>query len=195
MASKSLTELIAQADERGLAASGLACLDRCLPLLALDDEGGEPLRPLWAGVAEGEETWGARLAEVRAALDGVDARDDEAVSVRRMLGAAPAVWAGEPLREWADGCSAAALRIHRGLDGVDPAADADWLAGCRTSAEGAGADGLGPLVLGELRRQQQILETLERTPGTGALRRVLDLSAEGRRVLTAAASRRARVRD
>ncbi|WP_267243033.1 hypothetical protein [Streptomyces sp. PR69] len=195
MAPKSLTELIAQADERGLAASGLACLDRCLPLLVPDEEGGEPLRPLWAGVAEGEEAWGARLAEVRTALDGVDAQDDEAVGVRRMLGAAPAVWTGEQLREWADGCSAAALRIHRGLDGVDPAADSDWLAGCRASAEDAEADGLGPLVKGELRRQQQILETLDRTPGTGALRRVLDLSAEGRRVLAAAASRRARVRN
>ena len=45
----SLVELIAQADERGLAASGLACLDRCVPLLGGDDE---ILRPLWASLAE-----------------------------------------------------------------------------------------------------------------------------------------------
>ncbi|MDX2784412.1 hypothetical protein PV379_44960, partial [Streptomyces caniscabiei] len=41
----SLVELMAQADERGLAAGGLACLDRCVPLLGGDDE---VLRPLWA---------------------------------------------------------------------------------------------------------------------------------------------------
>ena len=46
----SLVELIAQADERGLAASGLACLDRCVPLLGGDDE---VLRPLWANLAAG----------------------------------------------------------------------------------------------------------------------------------------------
>ncbi len=39
-----LEELIAQAGERGLAVSGLACLDRCAPLLGGDDE---VLRPLW----------------------------------------------------------------------------------------------------------------------------------------------------
>ena len=44
----SLVELIGQADERGLAASGLACLDRCVPLLGGDDE---VLRPLWAALA------------------------------------------------------------------------------------------------------------------------------------------------
>ncbi|MFE4060972.1 hypothetical protein ACFXP3_32550 [Streptomyces sp. NPDC059096] len=46
----SLVKLIAQADERGLAASGLACLDRCLPPLA---EEPDVLRPLWAGVGAG----------------------------------------------------------------------------------------------------------------------------------------------
>lgn len=40
---RSLLELIDGADERGLAAAGLACLDRCLPLLAGDR--AEALRP------------------------------------------------------------------------------------------------------------------------------------------------------
>ncbi|MFD4814942.1 hypothetical protein [Streptomyces sp. NPDC058418] len=55
----SLVKLIAQADERGLAASGLACLDRCLPLLA---EEPDVLRPLWAGIVDGEQDWSVRLA-------------------------------------------------------------------------------------------------------------------------------------
>lgn len=72
----SLVELIAQADERGLAASGLACLDRCVPLLGGDDE---ILRPLWASLAESEawgedegwgEDWGERVEQARAKLDG-----------------------------------------------------------------------------------------------------------------------------
>ncbi|MDH6607764.1 hypothetical protein M2164_003399 [Streptomyces sp. SAI-208] len=63
----SLVELIGQADERGLAASGLACLDRCVPLLGGDDE---VLRPLWAGLADdaGAEEWGERLEQVRGKL-------------------------------------------------------------------------------------------------------------------------------
>lgn len=54
----SLVELIARADERALAASAVACVDRCLPLLegveglGLDaDE--SVLRPLWVAVEEG----------------------------------------------------------------------------------------------------------------------------------------------
>ncbi|MET8769844.1 hypothetical protein ABZV94_23550, partial [Streptomyces sp. NPDC004658] len=64
----SLVELIAQADERGLAASGLACLDRCLPLLGGD---GELLRPLWARLADGSD-WSADLARARTALGPAD---------------------------------------------------------------------------------------------------------------------------
>ncbi|MER6926135.1 hypothetical protein ABT314_45750, partial [Streptomyces spiralis] len=63
----SLVELIAQADERGLAASGLACLDRCVPLLGGDDE---VLRPLWGTLAEGRDgDWADRLEQARGALD------------------------------------------------------------------------------------------------------------------------------
>ncbi|CAM5730205.1 hypothetical protein SALBM311S_00430 [Streptomyces alboniger] len=60
-------ELIAQADVRGLAASALACLDRCLPLLGGDVE---ILRPLWAGLADevDADDWGERLEQVRGRL-------------------------------------------------------------------------------------------------------------------------------
>ncbi|MYQ30378.1 hypothetical protein GTW65_04780, partial [Streptomyces sp. SID4956] len=64
----SLEELIAQADERGLAASGVACLDRCVPLLGGDDEA---LRPLWGTLAEGPDDgdWGEVLRQTREKLD------------------------------------------------------------------------------------------------------------------------------
>lgn len=166
----SLVQLIAEADERSLAASGLACLDRCLPLLA--DE-TEVLRPLWAGIAEGEDGWAGQLATARAALDGAPAVG-AAAPVREMIGAAPSEWAAEPLAEWAAACSALALELHQGLD---PSGGAE-----------------GPLVTGEERRQIQILEVLAGTPGGAGLRRALDLSTEGRRVLRAALSRRARAR-
>ncbi|MFE9658860.1 hypothetical protein [Streptomyces sp. NPDC005955] len=69
----SLVELIAGADARGLAVSGLACLDRCVPLLGGDDE---LLRPLWASLGDAGDgapgadaaTWGERLDRVRTAL-------------------------------------------------------------------------------------------------------------------------------
>lgn len=88
----SLVELIVQADERGLAASGVACLDRCLPLLA--DE-GEALRPLWSGIADGEQNWAPRLAAAREALEAAVISDETAVLVRKMLAAAPSEWAAE----------------------------------------------------------------------------------------------------
>lgn len=64
----SLEELIAQADERGLAVSGVACLDRCVPLLGGDDEA---LRPLWGTLAEGPDDgdWGEALRQTREKLD------------------------------------------------------------------------------------------------------------------------------
>ncbi|NWF30890.1 hypothetical protein HW130_32385 [Streptomyces sp. PKU-EA00015] len=169
MTSKSLTELIAEADERALAASGLACLDRCLPLLV--DE-MDVLRPLWSGIAAGEDGWADRLATARAALDAVPAADEAAAPVRQMIGAAPSEWVAERLAEWASACSALALEVHQELDPTD------------------GAD--GPLVAGEERRQIQILEILLATEGTAGLRRAMDLATEGRRVLRAALSRRAR---
>ncbi|WP_327353898.1 hypothetical protein [Streptomyces sp. NBC_01304] len=167
----SLVELIAQADERGLAASGLACLDRCLPLLDAPDDA---LRPLWASLAEGE-CWRVPLGLVRDALPGPAApghgSGDAAALALRMLAAVPAERSGPGLREWADACSAAALQIHRGLD----------------------VAGDGPLAAGELQRQIRVLELLAGR-GVGGLRQAVDVSTEGRRIVRAVVSRRARGR-
>ena len=193
MASKSLRELIAQADERGLAASGLACLDRCLPVLASE---ADALRPLWAGLVEGEEDWSGRLAEARATMESASVEDEAAALVRQMLGAAPSEWEADPLREWADDCSVAALELHHRFDagpGADEPAAADVvqvLARCREGEP----DGAGPLVAGELRRQIQILEILAEARGGVGLRQALEVSIEGQRVLRAVVSRRARVK-
>ncbi|WP_406383414.1 hypothetical protein [Streptomyces sp. NBC_01618] len=191
----SLLELIAAADERGLAASAVACLDRCLPRPA-EGFDPDPVRPLWAGCADGSG-WPDRLAEVRAALDAAADTDGAAPQIRKLLGEAPVDRAAPGLREWADACSLAALEIHQQFDtpgGDTTADDTDLLRRCRTGDPGGG----GPLVTGELRRQIQILETLAETTGTvgggAALRRVLDLSTEGRRVLRAVVSRQARGR-
>ncbi|MEV5780157.1 hypothetical protein AB0M86_17940 [Streptomyces sp. NPDC051639] len=189
----SLVDLIAQADERGLAASGLACLDRCVPLLGGDDE---VLRPLWSSLADGG-AWGEYLDRARAELevidpgqDGAGAGEDEAaVLVRRMLAAAPDDPFAPDLREWADACSVAALRIHRLLDAA--AGDTDT---CPVSAHREGrTDGISPLVAAELRRQVTVLELLAGR-GAGGLRPALEVSTEGRRVLRAVVSRRARGR-
>ncbi|MFI1418407.1 hypothetical protein ACH4VX_10480 [Streptomyces sp. NPDC020731] len=181
----SLVELIAQADERGLAVSGLACLDRCVPLLGGDDE---VLRPLWASLAEAAPAgdWAQRLEQARGALDAAADGADEAVTlVRRMLAGAPAGRSAAGLREWADDCSVAALRIHRLLDGAD---DGRGLAdACRDGRP----DGLSPLLAAELRRQLAVLELLA-AHGPGGLRGALEVSTEGRRVLRAVVSRRSR---
>ncbi|MER6181192.1 hypothetical protein [Streptomyces sp. NPDC001652] len=181
----SLVELIAQADERGLAASGLACLDRCVPLLGGDDE---LLRPLWASLADTGD-WGAGLEVARGKLGGgEDADEDAAVLLaRRMLDAAPATPDAAEVRVWADACSVASLQIHRLLD---PAADDAPLDARR---EGR-TEGMPPLVAAELRRQVTVLEVLA-GHGTAGLRRALEVSVEGRRVLRAVVSRRARGRN
>ncbi|GAA1161031.1 hypothetical protein GCM10009654_16810 [Streptomyces hebeiensis] len=225
----SLVKLIAQADERGLAASGLACLDRCLPLLSAEET--DVLRPLWTGVVDGEQDWRARLVESREALDelrvgdpvdggagtadaGAAATADPgsadvglmAVLVRTMLGSAPSDWAAEPLRTWADTCSVMSLELHQRLDAVGDggsAGAAERLARCRedtvvvADAEdgAAGTDGIGPLVAGELRRQVKVLEILAETAGAPGVRRAMDVSTEGQRVLRAVVSRRARARS
>ncbi|MEV0486376.1 hypothetical protein AB0I69_38000 [Streptomyces sp. NPDC050508] len=199
----SLLELIAQADERALTAGGLACLDRCVPLLGGDDE---VLRPLWtslAGGAVGEE-WGERLEQVRAKLPALfeEPGEDWAVQLaREMLATAPAVLAGTPVREWADACSVASLRIHRLLEVMAPADGADGADDIGSRREGR-TDGMSPLVAGELRRQIAVLELLAGTgtgagagTGVGGLRQVLAVSTEGRRVLRAVVSRRARGRS
>ncbi|MFF9275268.1 hypothetical protein [Streptomyces griseosporeus] len=183
----SLVELISQADERGLAASGLACLDRCVPLLGGDDE---TLRPLWASLAEGADgsAWNTSLEQVRGKLAGPeDTGEDEAAQLaRRMLAAAPAEPAAPEVRVWADACSVASLQIHRLLD---PATDAGPVDAHR---EGR-TEGMSPLVAAELRRQVTVLELLAEH-GAAGLRPALEVSTEGRRVLRAVVSRRARGR-
>ncbi|MEU7565252.1 hypothetical protein AB0A99_04425 [Streptomyces fradiae] len=189
-----LVELIARADERGLAAAALACLDRCLPLLA--PEATDQLRPLWLGVARAGDGWPDRLAEARSAVaavadtapvDAAPVDTEEAALVRRMLDEAPGTWASGPLREWADTCSLAALELHHRLCAAPSPGLAEVLERCRTG----GPEGVGPLADGELRRQVRVLEVLA-DGAAGGLRRALDLAAEGRRVVQAVRSRRAR---
>ncbi|MEU6350033.1 hypothetical protein ABZ896_11965 [Streptomyces sp. NPDC047072] len=187
----SLVELIGQADERGLAASGLACLDRCVPLLGGDDE---ILRPLWAELADDTgDAWGERLEQVRAKLGTVgepgaeEPGADEAVALaHRMLADAPASRSAGELRAWADACSVAALRIHRLLDPLGGTSPVDAPREGRT-------EGVSPLVAAELRRQTKVLELLA-AHGPSGLRPALDVSTEGRRVLRAVVSRRSRRR-
>jgi hypothetical protein len=199
----SLVELIAQADDRALAVGGLACLDRCVPLLGGDDE---VLRPLWTSLADGAvgETWGESLEQARAKLpapfeepgeeSGEGTVENRAVQhARRMLATAPAVPVGTPVREWADACSVASLRIHRLLEVMVPAGDADGADDIDSRREGR-TEGMSPLVAAELRRQVTVLELLAGT-GSGGLRQVLAVSTEGRRVLRAVVSRRARGRS
>lgn len=195
----SLLDLIERADARARAATAVACLDRCLPLLA--GAGAEPLRPLWAS-CEGGRDWANRLAAVRTELDrtagDASGADDPVALVRAALAAAPSDFAAAPLREWADACSLLALRVHGRFDAPDRGAPGDEeypLAAARSGEPAA----VGPLVAGELERQVRILETLAETSGTAGsgagLRKALDLSTEGRRVLRAVMSRRARVRS
>ncbi|MFC9290504.1 hypothetical protein [Streptomyces sp. NPDC057052] len=189
----SLVDLIARADERGLAASGLACLDRCVPLLGGDDE---ILRPLWGNLTDASDAadWGGLLEQIRGKLgvggdpaeeDG-DGGDEAVLLARRMLAAAPAERTTARLRAWADACSVASLRIHRLLDPADDPAPLD-------SRRAGDAEGMPPLAAAELRRQVTVLEVLA-GHGAGGLRRALEVSVEGRRVLRAVVSRRARGR-
>ncbi|MFI5818349.1 hypothetical protein ACIA8I_04195 [Streptomyces rishiriensis] len=182
----SLVELIAQADERGLAASGLACLDRCIPLLGGDDE---ILRPLWGNLTEDSDAadWGELVERARDKLGAPPAQGDEAgLLAHRMLAAAPEDRRAAGVRVWADACSVASLQIHRLLD---PAADG---APVDSRREGR-TEGMSPLVAAELRRQVTVLEVLA-GHGASGLRRALEVSTEGRRVLRAVVSRRARGR-
>ncbi|MER5613685.1 hypothetical protein [Streptomyces sp. NPDC002215] len=187
----SLLELIAAADERGLAASAVACLDRCLPQ-PVDGADPDPLRPLWAGCADAA-VWPDRLAEARTALDAAADEAGAAPRIRKLLGEAPADRAAPELRDWADACSLLALEVHLDPD-VAPGTTARTV---RRLGEDD-PDAAGPLPAGELRRQIRILELLTKatdasSAGAG-LRQVLEVSAEGQRVLRAAVSRRARGR-
>ncbi|MEU5280608.1 hypothetical protein ABZ782_09260 [Streptomyces asoensis] len=182
----SLVELIAQADERGLAASGLACLDRCVPLLGGDDE---ILRPLWGNLTADSDAaeWAELLEQARGKLAGATEEDDEAgLLARRMLDATPDDRSAAGIRLWADACSVASLQIHRLLDPAEDASSVDSRREGRT-------EGMPPLVAAELRRQISVLEVLA-GHGAGGLRRALDITTEGRRVLRAVVSRRARGR-
>ncbi|GAB2860817.1 hypothetical protein GCM10027074_29920 [Streptomyces deserti] len=182
----SLVELIAQADERGLAVSGLACLDRCAPLLGGDDE---ILRPLWQSLTDTADAgdWGRGLEQARGKLDAFDSADEAALLARRMLAAAPAEPCAAEVRVWADACSVASLQIHRMLDPAeDEAASVDARRQGRT-------EGMSPLVAAELRRQITVLELLA-GHGAAGLRGALEVSTEGRRVLRAVVSRRIRNR-
>ena len=189
----SLVELIARADERGLTAGGLACLDRCVALLGGDDE---TLRPMWAALADGTapEDWATRLEQARVKLDAeslapsaVSVEDEATLLARRMLASAPATRSAAGAREWADACSVAALRIHQLLDAS--ASDASSVDAYRDGR----TEGISPLVAAELRRQATVLELLA-GHGSGGLRQALAVSTEGRRVLRAVVSRRARGR-
>ncbi|MFJ9628720.1 hypothetical protein ACIQPR_03055 [Streptomyces sp. NPDC091280] len=184
----SLVELIAQADERALAVSGLACLDRCVPLLG---GGDEVLRPLWAALADGAAAreWGERLEKARAELPALfeePGEDLAAPLARRMLDTAPDVPADPSARAWADTCSVASLRVHQLLDPADDGSPVDARRAGRT-------DGVSPLVGAELRRQVTVLELLSGA-APGGIRQALAVSTEGRRVLRAVVSRRARGR-
>ncbi|MFG2279054.1 hypothetical protein ACGFNQ_10240 [Streptomyces asoensis] len=181
----SLVELIAQADERGLAASGLACLDRCVPLLGGDDE---ILRPLWGNLTADADAadWAGLVEQARGKLTGATEDDEAALLARRMLDAAPGDRSAAGVRLWADACSVASLQIHRLLDPAEDASTVDSRREGRT-------EGMPPLVAAELRRQISVLEVLA-GHGAGGLRRALDITTEGRRVLRAVVSRRARGR-
>ncbi|MEU6591284.1 hypothetical protein ABZ923_19030 [Streptomyces sp. NPDC046881] len=183
----SLVDLIAQADERGLAASGLACLDRCLPLLGGDDE---LLRPLWARLAD-DSDWAGELTRAREALGSAEPADEAAQLARRMLRSAPAERTADAVRPWADACSVASLRVHRLLDpATDDGSDPQGADGLDAGRAGDPAD-LPPLVAAELRRQAAVLELLA-GHGAQGLRGALEVSVEGRRILRAVVSRRAR---
>ncbi|MGY0018218.1 hypothetical protein [Streptomyces sp. cg35] len=181
----SLVELIARADARALAVSGLGCLDRCVPLLGADPAHDEALRPLWTCLAGDRAGWDERLVAARAALDGGDATGEAAQEVRRMLATAPRQTASDGWHEWADACSVAALQAHLTLDaaGAPVTAAAAWREG-RT-------EGMSPLLAAELQRQTRILRLLAES-GAGGLREALDVATEGRRVVRAVLSRRAR---
>jgi len=176
-----LVELLAGADELGLAASGLACLDRCVSLLGGDDE---VLRPLWGNLAPGgtPDDWAPLLHQIRAKLDATPDGDEPALLVRTMLDAAPADRTGDAVRTWADTCSVTALRVHLLLAPTPSTTE--------VPRDGRTTD-LPPLVLAELRRQITVLEVVAAHGGAG-LRRAVDVSTEGRRVLRAVVSRRGR---
>ncbi|MFH8988935.1 hypothetical protein [Streptomyces sp. NPDC017940] len=197
-----LADLIARADETALAASGLGCLDRCLPLLGSTDQ---VLRPLWVSLADGT-AWEGALAEVRQGLrasrashEGFAPASHEGSAPASREGSTPASREGSAPDSSDRGAATALAR--RMLDAVPAARSAgalrSWADTCSATALrihrllDAGDDAMAPLVAAELRRQIRVLELLEADGDavTGNLRQVLDVSTEGRRVLRAVVSR------
>ncbi|MFD9248240.1 hypothetical protein ACFV0D_41300, partial [Streptomyces sp. NPDC059556] len=93
-------------------------------------------------------------------------------------------WRAGAVRGWAPACSVTAPPLPGGNDAAD--VPDGLVERCRAGD----ADGAGPLLAGELRRQQAVLDSVAHGP-TG-LRRARELSVEGGRVLRAVVSRRAR---
>ena len=142
---------------------------------------GELARPS-SGRRDGGDGGRARLAP--ADRGPAPAGEDEAALLaRRMLAAAPVERSAAALRVWADACSVAALQIHRLLDPLTPAT--------RSTPAARAVRRASPLVAAELRRQVAVLELLA-GHGPAGLRPALEVSTEGRRVLRAVVSRRAR---
>ncbi|GAA4947408.1 hypothetical protein GCM10023238_12210 [Streptomyces heliomycini] len=181
----SLVEQIARADERGLAVSGLACLDRCVPLLGGDDE---VLRPLWASLAQTAPAgdWAQRLEQARGALDAAADDADEAVALaRRMLAGAPAERSAAGWREWADDCYR-----RRAADPPDAGRRRRRLRPRRRPPRGPPR---GPVTAARRRTAPSAHGAgTPRAHGPAGLRKALEVSTEGRRVLRAVVSRRNR---
>jgi hypothetical protein len=132
----------------------------------------EQVRDKLAGTPEGED----------------DAEGEAVLLARSMLAHAPAERTiTAHVRTWADACSVASLQIHRLLDPADDEDSVDARREGRT-------EGMSPLVAAELRRQAAVLELLAGHGGAG-LRPALEVCTEGRRVLRAVVSRRARGRS
>ncbi|MCW5251620.1 hypothetical protein [Streptomyces sp. SHP 1-2] len=209
----SLVELIARADARGLAASGLACVERCLPLLGGDDA---LLRPLWATLSDGvdEDTarhaWAEELERVRDGLAGAGAGAGAGGADGGGAGGAgdledALAGAGDP-GGVGDADDAVAL-VRRMLDAAPAerteAGLREWAGVCSAASlgvhrlldpgQGAGTQDALPLVDAELRRQTAVLELLA-GHGAAGLRGALEVATEGRRVLRAVLSRRDRTR-
>ncbi|MGH1552050.1 hypothetical protein ACRAWF_07525 [Streptomyces sp. L7] len=160
-----------------------------LPLLG---GGDEVLRPLWAGPARtarrrrsGASGWRRRAVNSPALFE--EPGEDLAAPLRPADARHRPGRTGRPAAcEWADAwlrSLAADPPVPRPRRRRDPRS---------TPVEPGRTDGrVSPLVAAELRRQITVLELLS-GPAPGGLRQVLAVSTEGRRVLRAVVSRRAR---
>ena len=148
---------------------------------------GAELAPAASDLESDPESDADSGGDVRFGSGSGSGGDEEIVVLaRRMLDAVPLERSGEALSEWADVCSVSALRIHQLLDPLDAGGD-DSVAACRAGR----TEGASHLVAAELRRQVVVLELLAQH-GASGVRQALGVSTEGRRVLRAVVSRRAR---